>query len=917
MKRGMLRSIPTLLFLCAGLGACASLSGPASGGAKPVSKLPVQPSTALPATAPSVPASGASSPSGPAVPAATAASAAPSVSMTPPTGDAARLPAFDRVIDGARRLAGPLTLWQKEDRVWIEWRADRDAGPFFLSPKMASGLGEAGVYGGLMRQGAIGGAKLVEFRRVSSLLVQLLAPRTSFRAEAGTPAERAVQAAFADSLVGSFAVASQPKDGAVLLDATGFFLGDLAAVAPQLQQALRQSYALDVRNSSIVSVRVSEQQTSLRVRNHFVGGGNPAGGPGGGVVPRTLPDPRSFFAELIYTFTRLPAQAMRPRPADERLGHFISTVADFSDEFSSTPKRRWVQRWRLEPKDPGASLSEPLRPITFWIDRTVPLAYRPTITEAVLEWNRAFERIGLRNAIVVRQQGESDDFDTLDTEHASIRWMTNLGSSFGAIAPSHVDPRSGEILDADIALESLSLRSVRHLRADLLGPNTQSSETVAGDEAGICLQAEYAARDLAYGLEVRASQPDLPESLQTRDFVLAYLKQTVMHEVGHALGLRHNFRASAAQPLARLSDPAWTHSHALSGSVMDYDAINLAAPGQPAVAPFNVTLGPYDYWAIEYAYKPLAPEQEAAELARIAQRGTEPGLGYGTDEDAALGIDPEVQTGDLGDDPVAFARRRLAIAQDVLRRQETRPLGPDAASATLRRTVAFALRDVAGAAGVVAREIGGVRMLRDRPGSGRDALQPVSAERQRAALDFVSTVLRGEGLEPSAALQRRLAPDYLDRADAWPAGNTLPLDFSPGVWFAQQMMPVLGWLYGDAVAARVLDNRARLDAPREALSLRELYRGLDAALWEGPSTEARRELQRAQVHLLVSGLMRPPVQGRALARAEQRSQARALVARLEQDLARVTPDSAAQAHLSTSLAALKSALAAPWVRPSP
>ena len=133
---------------------------------------------------------------------------------------------------------------------------------------------------------------------------------------------------------------------------------------------------------------------------------------------------------------------------------------------------RHVQRWRLEKKDPAAELSEPVKPIVYWLDRTIPLKYRDAITAGILEWNKAFERIGFKNAIEARVQPDDADFDTLDVGVASVRWMTNASPAFGATGPSHVDPRSGEILDADIAIESLDTRARRAIRAQVLANGT-------------------------------------------------------------------------------------------------------------------------------------------------------------------------------------------------------------------------------------------------------------------------------------------------------------------------------------------------------------------------------------------------------------------------------------------------------------
>jgi hypothetical protein len=395
------------------------------------------------------------------------------------------------------------------------------------------------------------------------------------------------------------------------------------------------------------------------------------------------------------------------------------------------------------------------------------------------------------------------------------------------------------------------------------------------------------------------------------------VRDILMHEVGHALGLRHNFRASRVYSDAQLSDPEFTRVHGTTGSVMEYQAVNLPRPGERGGAPFMTTLGPYDYWAVEYAYKPLppgaTPEQEREELQRIAGRSSEPLLAYGTDEDSAAGIDPETIQLDLGNDPIAFAAKRIEIARDLFRRQETRPLAPDRDYAVLRRSLGYALGDVSRAVGVLVRQIGGVRTLRDYPGSGRDPLQPVEAQVQRDALDLIArAVLAADGLALSAPLQRRLAPDFHDRAEL-----ALPTDYSVPQRLFELQRSVLGYLMSEAIAGRILDSVGKFDRPAEAFQLRELYGRLLQDVWSelghtSTIAPARRELQREHVNRLAANLLRPG--GRTDGRGLLRQQARTLLTQIERASRQADADT--RGHLDDSADTLRQALAAPLQRQS-
>ena len=864
----------------------------------------------------------------PAAPGAAPPAAAPPAALRP----------FAEVIKDAKQTSGLFTLWQKDEKVWIELKPSDFNQPLFLSPKLKTGLGESRFFGGLM-----GDELVIEFRRIYNV-VQMVARNTEYVAAPKTPTGRAVDAAFSPSLLASTPVVSLPHPDrkSVLVEANALFVNDMMGIAQGLQRQYRQGYALDGRNSVITDVRATDDLLVLEVLSHYATGTislpNPGGAPPGAPQPsqpQSVPDPRSLFMTLHYSLARLPEQPMAPRLADGRVGHFTSNRSDFSDDLSRSPRQRFVNRWRLEKSDPAAELSPPVKPITYWLDRTIPEKYRASITAGILEWNKAFEKIGFKDAIHVLVQPEDATWDTLDYGRASVRWMTNSNPSFGAIGPSHVDPRSGEILDADIGIESLSSRSLRALRSQVLASSPVDASAELPPELAArgmrpqswCAYADQAAEQLGYALDVLESRGDIaPDSAEAEAFVQGYIKDVTMHEVGHTLGLRHNFRSSRVYTEAQLADPAFTATHGISGSVMEYAALNLAAPGVPLPKQgtvFNATIGPYDYWAIEYAYRPLPPEQETSGLAKIAARSAEPQLAFGTDEDNFFGVDPETLQFDLGSDVVAFARKRIAIARDLLSRQETRTLPADQDYAVLRRSVTYALRDMGRAAGVLTRQIGGVRTLRDHAGSGRDPLAPKPAADQRAALDLLARgFLSADSFRISPALQRKLAVDFLERGDAALRSDGTPAtalvtDFSLAALVIELQRNVLGNLLSDSVSVRLLDSEDKL--PKDALRLSELYRRLNDAVWSelgqsGDIPSLRRELQREYVTRIANQLLRPGALSRADARSLVRAQAQTLLTRLNTAAKRPRLSDEAQAHLQDSADTLQQALTAKLAR---
>ena len=942
-------ALRTLTVLLAGAGlltACGQLPTTDEKAAK-APESPTKTAATTPAAAPATPA---------AKPPAAAASApvrhVAAVPNTPPPGATPPgPPPFATVIREARRIEGPLTLWQKDDKVWLEIMPSQFGKPFLMSPKIRNGIGEAFVLGGLMAYpvNGAGGQQVVEFVRVHNQ-VRVQARNTDVSVKPGTPEARAVEASYSNSLLAATPVVSQPHPDrkSVLVEANSIFFNDILGIGMMLQRGLRQGYGLDRGNTVFTDIRGTDVSTEIVVQQHFFTSGIAVPGfvlpgmptPG---QPRFLPDSRSMLISVHYSLAPLPDVPMATRPADPRVGLFTTTVLDFSNDLPASPRQRFVNRWRLEKKDPAADVSDPVKPITFWIDRNVPLAYREAVRGGILEWTRAFEKVGISNAIKVEQQADDAKFDTLDFGTASVRWMMNAQPIFGAIGPSHVDPRTGEILDADIAFEGMSARSIRSLRTQVLSPPASVAMGTEGAPVPLsfahplqlpqtgempaewarCMHGTLAAEQLGYALDVLEAQGEMdPDGPVARQFVQDYVKEAIMHEVGHALGLRHNFRASRAYTEAQLADTEFTRAHGIAGSIMEYSPVNLPQPGKTGGVPFQTALGPYDYWAVEYAYKPMAPgtkrEAERAELQKIAARSNEPQLAFGTDEDIFVGLDPETIQMDLGNDPLAFAGKRLAIARDLFRRQETRELPPDRDYAVLRRSIAYAINDTTRAMGVLARQIGGTRTLRDFPGSGREPMSPVSAAIQRQALDLMSkSVLSPEGLNLSPALQRRLAPDFLDRAEGAAA-----TEFNVQQRLLDLQRAVLAYLMSDVIASRVLDSADKVDKGGDRFLLSELLQRLSNDLWgeldgkqakDGSIPSARRDLQRDHVNRLAIAVVRPTFTGRADVRGSMREQARALLVKLDSQAkakAMSAWDRGTQAHLADCADTLRQALSA-------
>jgi len=819
---------------------------------------------------------------------------------------------FADMVRGAAHLPGFLSLYQKEEKVWIELRPDQFDRPLFMSVNMPNGIGERGIYGSQM-----GLSQVVVFHRIGNL-VQMIAKNVEFGAKGGTPQAMAVQQAYSDSLLAIAPVASgpNPQNKGILVEANILLLGDIPSMTTRLEAAFRMPYAMDARNSSFLTIRADEAMTGFQVNAHFfvprIAAAPAVVAPNMAAAvphaPSTLPDPRSMFLGFYYSFMPLPAQAMHSRRADDRIGHFVSTSQDYSDDVTPTTAVHLVERWRLEKQDPAAPLSEPRQPIVYWIDANVPEKYREAVRQGALAWNAAFERIGFKNAIVVRQQTEADRFDTMDARHASIRWFVGTDVSF-AIGPSQVDPRSGEILDADIAISDIFARGARRLIGeDALQLLPQQSA------AARCDYLQESAAEMGFAMDLLEARGELEMGSPEADAVAqAYVKSVVMHEVGHTLGLRHNFRSSTVYSLKELQDREFTKKNGLAGSVMDYTPFNLSLKGEKQGEYVPSTLGPYDYWAIEYAYKPVDAAREKEELAKIAGRSNEPQLAFGTDQDAnGFNLDPDVNVFDLGSDPLAYFQRRLTISRELWDRIQNRTLKPGESYEVLRRSFDYGFQQFARTMPVVVKYVGGVTYLRDHAGTGRATFTPVPLPRQRAALQMVTdSLFKADSFKFSPAIISRLGVDHFSERPGRP-------DVSVGGRVLVLQSAVLDQLMSDGVAVRLLDSQEKLDNRKEALSLDELYLTLQNAVWSelksGKDISGmRRNLQREHLKRVVAALLRVSAGTPADVRSLQRQNAVQLQRELRVAMARPISREA-KAHLSESYETLGQALKASMLR---
>ncbi len=843
---------------------------------------------------------------------------------------------FAEIIKDAKEDKGFFTTWHKDDKVWIEIPDAMWDRPFFFSVNVTNAIGDAGIFGnqmgGYLATGR--GSYMASFRKHGTQGVQMIARNTAFAAADKSPAKSMLDRAFSDSLIGTAAIVSapHPERKSVLIEANALLINDFPSVASRLEQAYRQPYAFDRANSGVERAKNSDTETGFQVRAHYNLAKvvlpppvpNPAAPPSR--LPTTLADVRSMFFGFYYGFSKLPEQPMQTRLSDPRVGYFSTVVADYTDPDKRETKSRFINRWRLEKKDPSAAMSEPKEPIVFWLDKNIPVKYRPAVRDGVLEWNKAYEKIGFKNAIVVKQQGDDADFDTSATRYASVRWVAGRGIQFGARGPSKVDPRTGEILDADIEVNE-DISRVYASRASEDPPRPVGhAHNMFFNSSDLCNYAGSKINETALALDLLVARGEFEYgSVEADRFVTDAIKDIMTHEVGHTIGLRHNFRASTSITAEQLSDSKFGAETGISSSVMDYNPLNIATKDEKQGQYSMITVGPYDLWAVEYGYQEVAPDAEKAALQKTLARATEPLLAYATDEDAGFGslvegIDPEVNRGDLGNDPLGFYEKRFSVAKELWDRWQTKQLPVGMQYEQLRRNFERGFNLIGQITELTAKYVGGVTVLRDVAGTGRQPLTPVDAAKQRRALQLLTkNLFEVDSFKFKPEFLGKLTIDFDARFDSFDddfgLGGITPIDYSVGNRVLGIQRAALTQLMRDNVAARVIAAPERMTDASKAFTLPELYTTLQKAVWSELSNNAtispmRRNLQREHARMTAQAVANPSPRTPADARSLQREFASDLLSQLRKSATKRDLSIENRAHLNESIALIEAALKA-------
>src|SRR5688572_11917126 len=844
---------------------------------------------------------------------------------------------FAEVVKDAQVIKGLFTLYRTDEKVFLEILPNQLEKVYLVSLTLDSGLGERGFYAAAMA----GEAPIVFHKQGKN--IQLRVKNTRFVAAEG-PMRRAVDRSFSDSVLGITKIESlpHPERKGSLIDLGALLLTDVPMLSFDLEATFRIPYRFEPKNSTFGAVKAFPQNVEIETIAHYATERLPvppmlppsASAPPLPPPPGNLPDVRSMFFHLRYSFSERPQTGYRPRLADDRVGHFVNTIEDYSDDNRYTTSKRFVNRWHLEKQDPTAALSPPKQPIVFWLENTIPVKYRAAIRDGVLMWNKAFERIGFKNAIEVKQQPDDADWDPGDSRYSTIRWFAGYPDPGFAQGPSRTDPGTGQIYDADIRFSEAMTRFFRREVHEQIYPARMPWEYQAtrafvapwsvANARYQCDFAQGAVHDAEFAFDLLVGRGMDPHSSEAEKFIQDFLREISAHEVGHTLGLRHNFRASTIHTFEQAQDSSVTSRDGLTGSVMDYIPTNIAVRGSKQGEYHQSTLGPYDYWAIEYAYKPVSGatiEAEEPELRKIASRAAEPQLAYDTDEDAGFGpgldMDPVVNRFDLGTDPLKYYTHRVTLAQEIWNNMEQRLEKPGEGYQVLRRSFNSALGQTGSALFLASKYVGGVYHYRSHVGDPGNRLpfQPVPVEQQRQALQLLrDNLFSPNAFKFSPQLLNKLQNErFINFSNFTPSRQDVPIHAA--VLSLQRQ--VLDRLFHPILLSRVQDSELKVAPPAQPFTLGELFTGVQDSIWaetKGPGAvninSYRRSLQREHLRKMIGMVLRDasvPEDARTMARHQLVS----LRTQLQGALARPGKKSLeVRAHLSESIARIDETLKA-------
>jgi len=649
-------------------------------------------------------------------------------------------------------ITGSLQMVLAEDQINKE---------FIYFTQIVDAPGDLGFAG----RGIYGKAKVFKIQKYFNK-IEFVTQNTSFYFDENKAIANAKDANISNGNMASLKVeAHDKKEGLYLIKADGLFLKEIFS---QIKPPSRPGGSptafklgnLDKEKTKVIAINDYPNNIDLVIEYVYSKPSTLNGG------SNAVVDGRNVSIKINHSLIEMPDNDYEIRFDDPRVG-FFTTQVDDKTSMSSTPYRDLVHRWHLKKKDPNAAISEPVEPITWWMENTTPMKIRPIIKKAGEQWNIAFEKAGFKNAIVIKQQPDDAEWDAGDIRYNVLRWTSSPQTRFGGYGPSFVNPRTGQILGADIMFEysvlAGSLRGEKLFeKAALNTYYEEMTEFINADNHDIyCAAGQMAQLDNMFGAIANIVFDE--DGIEKSKMVNQFLHFLILHEMGHTLGLNHNMKSSQLHSISDINNEDITAKIGLTGSVMDYPAINYNNDRDNQGQYWTMRPGPYDIWAIQFGYQTMSE----IETKDLLSKSTQPELIFGNDADdmrsPGKAIDPRVNVGDLTNDAIQYSINRInlanEIAKEVLAKYNAQEEGN---SYQLLGNSYFVLTgQQAAAANTISRYIGGIYIDRAMVGQygATKPYTPVSLQDQKRSMTALSKyVFSSNSFSAPKELYNYLAP---------------------------------------------------------------------------------------------------------------------------------------------------------------
>jgi hypothetical protein len=658
---------------------------------------------------------------------------------------------FKEKIAKLDKIEGLFNLYRDKDKgnLFIEITKDQLDKEFIHFSYIENGLTDAGFFRGNFR-----GSKVFKIQKYYNR-IEFIQENTRFYFDEESALSRSEDANVNHPvLVSESIIVSSNDSSRFLLDADKIFLSENFQ---QLKRASRPGSRgfkigkLSKTKTKYQKLKNYPENTDLIVQYAY---DNPVPISYGGLA---VTDSRFINILVQHSLIEMPENNFEPRFDDPRVGYFTTNVNDMTTT-DAINYRDLVHRWKLEKKNPELAISEPLEPLVYWIENTTPIELREIIREGVESWSLAFESAGFKNAVQVNIQPDSADWDAGDIRYNVLRWTSSPNPPFGGYGPSFVNPRTGQILGADIMLEWIYITK-RITQGELFESSALFLEDENPMDAHFCSASAMLQSNNLFA-ESAIDAMDLGEASKER-LIRESLRRLVLHEVGHTLGLNHNFKGSNFLTYKEIQDKETTYEKGLCSSVMEYPSINFSLNPENQGLYYDSIPGPYDHWAIRFAYS----ETDDEGLNAILEESTKHEHKFANDADdmrgTGKGMDPDAMIYDLTSEPVLYAVDRIKLVNNIFPKLLDKYRKEDGSHQELLNSYYTLTGQHSTSLKIISRQIAGVHVDRSMVGQDTDIkpFTPVSYEEQKSAMDALTQY----GFAPNAFVNSEALYPYLQQ----------------------------------------------------------------------------------------------------------------------------------------------------------